>query len=427
MNLIVKYSLILLLIIATSQCGKKNVQLEAIKQKYTVEELNYFYELAFYDETTQSHHSIEKKVKDVFIYIEGANREDSITILKLIKELNEMCLPVKFYTSKYSKMANMKVYFGNFEYLNNLFPGHFASKNARGIGSGDRCKSSIGIIDSLERHQKDLVIKEEIIQSLGLSSDSWTYPESLFFQDNNSLISFSSMDKRMLQLLYEDYFTTNYSINDYECDFEDVLYAQNSACKISQYVKQSNIPINYIDSIRLFAPNEVYYKYPNKIMLVLKGEYTNDDMLFCKNMVESFNHVLSPKLELIWSADTAYLPAINICYSPPSTHQEEHNATIVYFRDSLSFVYTLSSEINVLSPQIQNQQTKNEVILLSIYRILGLNLHPYDAMFDVSDGECVMFKSVYLKILSLFYEPIFYSGIKVSEIDKAIELLKQPK
>ena len=62
--------------------------------------------------------------------------------------------------------------------------------------------SEIGIRNDLTRMNKNHVILEEVIQSLGLQNDSYSYPDSLFYQGYNEPQQPSDMDWLLVRFLY---------------------------------------------------------------------------------------------------------------------------------------------------------------------------------------------------------------------------------
>ena len=45
-------------------------------------------------------------------------------------------------------------------------------------------------------------VRQEITQCLGLTNDSYTYPESVFYQGPNSSIEYSPIDRKLIDMLY---------------------------------------------------------------------------------------------------------------------------------------------------------------------------------------------------------------------------------
>ena len=431
----VKQVLFILAAILCIQCNQPQKELENLKQKYTIEELNYFYEVAFLEESSLSTHPLIKRAKDVKICLVGAQEDDSITVSSLIVELNNMQLPIAFSVIDNSIVANMIVHFGDRNYLDNIFPGIFISDDTNkirfGHGSIDKKEALIGIINTIDDNDKLRGTQEEIIQSLGLTCDSWHYPNSLFFQGISFSKSFTPMDKRLLQLLYEDYFTTRYTITDFERDFAEELYHVNSAQKIADHIRENNIPIRYLDSIKTMAPNRgtfkgIYYKYPHEIAVSPVGSYSEADSAFLVKTLALFNQALGEKQKLYLAKNATFLPRIDIAYLIDNLQEDD----VMLFSEGhqlgkLAATYYIYSNMTITSKPNAPQEKINEVLLTGLYWNLGLDCTLKTDFYSIDEDGDEILKSEYFEILSLFSEPVFYSGITVSEIDKAIEILKQ--
>ena len=65
-------------------------------------------------------------------------------------------------------------------------------------------EAEIGIVNDLTRTNKNHVILEEIVQSLGLQDDSYSYPDSLFYQGYNEPQRPSDLDWLLVRFLYHE-------------------------------------------------------------------------------------------------------------------------------------------------------------------------------------------------------------------------------
>ena len=410
---------------AACQYASKEEYIREIKQKYSIEELNYFYEIAFYNEVERKTRPIRKWNKDVYMYLEGAERTDSVVIIHLVNELRQMQLPIDFHFVGDSLQANMKIYFGERDFLIEKLPDHFFSVNNRGHAVFGSNEISIGILSSMDTVMRGTVLQEEFIQSLGLISDSWTNPGSLFFQGVENVRSFTEKDKKLLSLLYEDFFAkkSRYTVQDYERDFGPLLYKVQSAEKIAQHLQENNTPPGYLDSLTKYIARTVCFKYPSKVWVRQKGASTKQDSAFCQKIISRFNEALEGKLALLPSSDSTYFPHINLLYSD-NRDLSETPTTMTFFRDSaFVYTYTIASEARMDLPSSFGQYARNEYVLLVMSMALGLNFS-YEMFEPDEDGDPTL-KPEYWEILSLYYEPIFYGGIKVSEIERARRLLAE--
>ncbi len=48
------------------------------------------------------------------------------------------------------------------------------------------------------------VLREELTQSLGLMNDSFKYKNSIFYQGNSEVTSYSDIDKQIIKILYSN-------------------------------------------------------------------------------------------------------------------------------------------------------------------------------------------------------------------------------
>ena len=405
-----------------------------IRKKYSSEELNYFYEIAFYNEARQKQRSVRRWDKETYIYLDRARRSDSMALEYLVDELRQMRLPIDFYFTGDSLQANMKIYFGEREYLNEVLFDRFHSSSIMGAFSLRKNGILIGIRESTDTLEQISTIQEEFIQSLGLISDSWTNPGSLFFEGVNHTKSFSEKDRRLLLLLYEKAFSNRYvhkyTYRNYERDFGSVLYKVHSARKIAKHMQENNTPARYLDSITKFVAGDDYYKFPQKVWVLQHGAYTDSDNTFYQKIIHRSNEVLEGKLTLIPLSDSTrwIQPYIALGYS--GIHDYPYcQATAQYYRDaSFLYAYTYGANINIKWPLESRQYEKDALLLMALCKALGLDFNKFDKAGEIlepdEDGDPTL-KSEYWKILSLYYEPVFYGGIKMDEIEQAKKLLRK--
>ncbi len=180
--------------------------------------------------------------------------------------------------------------------------------------------------------------------------------------------------------------------------------------------------------MRALIKDSVCYKYPNKIMIRPIGDYTVADSIHLIKTLASFNKALCGKLELSPNSDPIFDHRIDIVYSEDKCLDVFAMQTCeVYNLDKMVYPYYIYSKIKITSQPRVPQETKDKLIIIALFRNFGLKLNMNPDYFTINEDGGTILKPEYMEILSLFYEPIFYSGIKVSEIDKAIELLKQPE
>ena len=130
---------------------------------------------------------------------------------RIVSELNELIDPIEISIVKNKSEANCHIYFDDVNgFLKNISEanrektkerlsvncGYFSSGNNNAYLHIDLAK-----IDDDTDAQKHL-LREELTQSLGLFNDSWSYPESMFYQGWTHTTDYAEIDKRLIDLLY---------------------------------------------------------------------------------------------------------------------------------------------------------------------------------------------------------------------------------
>jgi hypothetical protein len=60
----------------------------------------------------------------------------------------------------------------------------------------------VDVVRTTDEEAQKHLLREELTQSLGLTNDSWKYPESIFYQGWTTTTTYTEMDKRLIDLLY---------------------------------------------------------------------------------------------------------------------------------------------------------------------------------------------------------------------------------
>jgi hypothetical protein len=170
----------------------------------------YFNEVVTNTEFDTSNHTISKWEKDVRIFVKGTKKQDLMVELdSIVSELNLLIDPIDIKIVNKESDANLVLFFGSPEGFTKLYPnlkpymeenwGLFEIFGSEEITSGRifvdivRCKSSTG-----QKH----VLREELTQSLGFCNDSYSYPESIFYQDWSETNEYAQIDKEIIKMLY---------------------------------------------------------------------------------------------------------------------------------------------------------------------------------------------------------------------------------
>jgi hypothetical protein len=176
---------------------------------YDEAEFAYFAEIAFgTEEDPSTDQYIRRWERDVVIAIRGFPSERQVaTVHQVARELDELTrgVDVRSLDRGSDASANVDIHFVTRD-----------SMDVLGIPSDDGYVyvwwSGGGAIDSARVHiaydrgsldHIDHLIREELTQALGLLRDSWTYPESIFYQGPSSVVAFAPIDRSVIRMLYD--------------------------------------------------------------------------------------------------------------------------------------------------------------------------------------------------------------------------------
>ena len=421
-------------------CNHSNPQ--DLKQKYSVEAINYFYETVFYEDYVGRHEMSKKWNKDLYFYINGEFSEyDTDNVQSAISYLNSLDLPITFYTASDSSSANVSVYFGNYSYLEEKM----GLKNRKyepfaGVGYTPKSNSEIewakvGIANDARKYKRNNiqdsaklrygVVLEEFAQILGITGDSWHYPHSYFFEGGGlGPTNLSDIDKEVVKLLYEPSIPVQYSRLQFEKDFGDVLYHVNAPQKIADYVFANNIPLHFLDYVRRYSFHDsLFVKWPSEIYISLNDDYSKEDSLYFNKAVDAFNSVSKQLRLIVGKKSPENYPSISIHYRI-GTKLEGILSDSETAVGVMMFPRRVKSDIRSTVKKTDVRKL-NESIFRSLYFSLGFdNNNSYDDVLAIDSLDNIVIKPDYKEMLALIYEPVFYSGLTLKEFDEALKILK---
>jgi hypothetical protein len=155
---------------------------------------------------------ITKWEKNINMFIEGHyTTQDLIETKNIVSELNTLLSGIKITIIKNKLESNSIVYFGDFNTFNKKYlNGTSGNINCNGYCGifglyGSPIIESVKIFISSNTNSIDRkhAIIEEITQSLGLSNDSWKYPDSMFYEGYSTTDKLSKIDKEVIKMLYK--------------------------------------------------------------------------------------------------------------------------------------------------------------------------------------------------------------------------------
>lgn len=177
--------------------------------KYSEESVDYFLEIGFCPEFGSCPiPSVRKWNSDIRIQLIGNyTQADEQELDSIISELSELTgLSIKRVTNN----ANISIYFARQSLFKKYIPQYDESNPQDGLfavqsdNNNVYHRAVICIQDNLDDLRKRHLLREELTQSLGLTSDSESYTNSVF-QQNPSYkpTQYSVIDKEVIKLLYD--------------------------------------------------------------------------------------------------------------------------------------------------------------------------------------------------------------------------------
>lgn len=412
------------LIACNSKIDTKDVL--KFKQKYSADAINYFFEVAFHKEnengqlienTKSKTRQIEKWNNDIHFFVQGDTISgDRKIFFDAIAQLNALKLTVKFIETFQADKANLLIRFGTPKQLD-------LPKNVGGCGiytskKGYIYEALIKIPFNGESVQKDYlgrakIILEEITQILGLPSDSYSYPNSVFYQDNSYSPLLEDIDKQLLHFLYEPSLPVGYSCNQFENDFKEILYHVNEKDKFLALVKKHKIDKKIIQDIYKFGLTKekiIKFSYPTNVALT--GDYDADDLNVIKEIIGEINDA-NKKLHLILVKNDTLLPEGGIHIK---LEKKQHQLILVdakittFTMQSFTLRTRVESNIEVFfKDSINNRNTIRPSVLIefaianALYNSVCLADNSQREPFFYVDNKKILLKPYYHYLLEIFY------------------------
>lgn len=408
-----------------------------LKRMYSKEVINYFYETVYYDDDSdQKNDILARWIISPKVIIIGFPSKHQIQITNsVIKEINNLDLPIKYNLTKDESEANIKIYFDK----NNKYKSLFYPKNSTIVNNNGTAKieSIDGVIEnaavyiSEEKNRSSafekVLLFEEILQTLGLNSDSYTYPNSLFYQVTTTNKYFTSIDKCIFKLLYEPLIPVGYQRKEFEKDFGDVLYSINNSEKIKNHIKKNKISIDILNIISktCFSINHIFYKHPGNVDVYLEGDYEPSDSIQVLKSIEALNEIKNIKLKFCTHSnsktDSGIFLSINknkelnkAATATTTTHIGSGTMFLNRYRDDVEILYSENST---------SKNRKKELIIESLYRCLGPNINDMSDLYTENNNKMYL-NNKYKLVLSTIYSNEFPNSYRLETFQNLLAELQ---
>ncbi|MDB5249873.1 MAG: type 3 domain protein [Segetibacter sp.] len=433
---------ILILIVVSYSCRSRsmpNSELEKLKKSYSKEVINFFYETAFFQEYAGPKDRLSKWKDAIWISLEGDLwQNDSVFVNNTINQLNQLKLPVQLHLAGSSQKGNVLLYFGNFKYLQEkigtkdsetflgtgFIPDHASSIKQCKIGIANNAKSYINLNNSDKNRIRESIILEEITQALGITGDSWSHYNSIFFEGKESRTTLSKIDSELICFLYEKHIPINYSKGEFEKDFSDVLYSENSVKKILEHVSKNKVPHEHLKVIMENSfRDSMLLKFANHVFLKLKGSYQEKDLKICQKLANKINTISTNlKIEMVSDSIWYEVPSITIELERDSLQKSSVLAERFLTPGGMMFSRRVKGAIRLKYKNKEVLQKEGYLLLvLSVLKILGLD-NVKETFASISNDDIVI-QNKYIEVLSLLYNPIIPNSFPQKDMKEVIKEL----
>ncbi len=203
----------LLAALALGGCGARQVSLTPVEADgYSARQIcDYFCEIAFESEYGGARGFVCKWTKEIVVRVEGEFGEGETAVLDdLCTRLGEIPGFPGIRYARPDEEANFTVHFVMQNELSALFGDAAVASSGMsrfyyGRESGEIRRAEAGIATNITpQSAKASVICEEFLQSLGLAADSYSYPESVFYEGYNVSLRPAAIDWAVLEVLYSE-------------------------------------------------------------------------------------------------------------------------------------------------------------------------------------------------------------------------------
>jgi hypothetical protein len=430
------------LAILFSACHRKNEmeinsdEILRLKGKYDIAAINYFYETVFHEDFDNTNlDNLLKWNSDPKIVLVGNPSATELGYVKnAISRINKLDLPIKCTLANKSDSNSIEIFFGGVKQLRAYLKAdsliqkdadttsHFGL--ARSISyDGILSKVHIGICynakDTLTSTRENIVL-EEIVQSLGIIGDSYTYPNSLFFENRTWAKYFTKMDNDILSLLYDPAIPANYPRGSFEKDFADVLYHVNTSEKIKGFLKKFPKDLYTSDDVEACFTGGELLKHPKEIEIFLDGSIQKEDPAFVKRAIASINKI-SPNLNLrlmqTSSAGTAHGIALNFKQVDLQKASIQRTIEVIKGKNCM-FPKLIKSKVFLsYNGSEKSRKFRQQSIIDALYFSLvqiPQNRLGKNKLFEIRD-DTIGFNKHYADLLRLIYSDEFVDGLKLSD------------
>lgn len=413
-----------------------------IRANYNNEEIQYYYDVVFGPEGlgNVNNETVKKHVKEIKYYIFGKPSDDIIALTKKAFDTLAQLTSLNISPAIKKEESNFLVFFidrENVTMKSKDIKGSKVdiniSKNIRGLAGesidkkGAIISSNAVIFNDLPKKAIPHVLLEEITQSFGLSSDSFRYLNSIFYEGESYVNQLSDLDKQIIRLHYSPYIRTGLTKTAFYDAFKDVLQTLTWTEELNvfeDFIKEISPSKEAIDMFCEFA-----FSKPNKFISEGHIQKFSANQIIAKGvnnpiidsvftiLIKEIPYITFKKLE---DEDTetfnlSYKHIISTDTIPLSNFNRYWNKIIDYqlYESDVFYNEKITSKVN------------NKIIIRNTLSALGLNFGrksryaKYSHLLSYNDT--LVFSKYDRELLKLFLHPSLKSGMTKIEIYRILK------
>lgn len=403
----------------------KNKPLDLLAQEYSVQELNFFYELCCGGRNNGTQF-LKKWDKDINFYIEGDTlRGDKAMVLEFAAKINALDLPLKIREAKTIEKANLFIFSGSEEDMGLTPPKRGATRVYDNKGRIDSAR--IGISNTIRNEDRPGLLMHEFMHALGFANHTTRESNSVSFAITNSQSRLGSNEKAALSILYEPIWPDNYTVDDLENEFGSVLWHIDGKQKFQEYLIVHKPDTSVINDILQHGFIQPYpseepqiFKHSSSLKVALKGEVPTGLSDSLSLLINEINTV-TPSFNLEISNNPMIKYGIQFDFIKDSTG-ETWFSLLNNITNESKFNTIVRTDISIHYDEDSQNLTK--ILGALLFKAISLkDYHFYVDPFEINRDKLFL-KPRYKELLSVYYAPELPHNFKKSKMEEVLKKYK---
>jgi len=392
-----------------------------VVNKYTPEELNFFYELCFNEKDT-----LYKWDKDILLHIEGDTlRGDKAMILQVAASINSLKLPIKIKNATNKARCNLVIR----PYKKKGLVEENAGRGfTRIYNSNSRIDSAkMGISNTLYGSERKIVFLHEFFHLMGFVSHVTTDSKCILFSFRETPDPMSEKEKKALTLLYEPFWNKLFLKKNFEKIFTSRLYNLNRKEKMLDFIRAKKINKDILQEILEHGliqfdsmKESQVVKHITPLNIILKGNVPPVAREDLQIIVKELNSA-TPNLMLKISDNATLQYGIFLTFVSQDTLPKDH--ILINYKnivvEKAVFPTIIRSDVSIRYNKDYNRFKFSLGPVM--YQIISLKDYEYMVEPFEMIGKELRLKPLYKDLLRVYYTPEFSHNLSKKELEQGIK------